>query len=366
MTAAAAALVVSAFLRGPEVIAPSPAGDPGRSREPGGGPTSGTAASRPLPGTGLPPLERAPGSDSDARGDGDRSGSAGSTPDGPPPSAKEDLRVALEALLAAQRPDGSWEGADLRGRVIGETGTTALAVLGLLGTGAKPGDDARGAALARALGYLRRVTTGTGKLGGTMLEHNIAAYALTEAAGITGDPELRKRAEAAVAYLGEARSAGAWGANFSDDPSEVYEAAWGALALQAAGISGVRAPDGALAGSCAWLRDIRPTAPATRAAALAARLLADPEARREPGIAARLVTDATAADPSGADFHLLYFGGLAAFMGGDETWARWRAWADRAHGERTSRREEAGAAAPLLLLARALAVRRPPAPRAGG
>jgi hypothetical protein len=139
------------------------------------------------------------------------------------PSAETDaaIELGLQFLARTQLDDGHWEfqylgeSADLQEteRIIirADAAATGLALLAFLGAGHDHFGSRYEHNVQAGLDYLKRIQSSSGELfpehelpTGQMARfygHGIATLALCEAYGVTGDPELRQPAQAAIDFL---------------------------------------------------------------------------------------------------------------------------------------------------------------------
>lgn len=164
--------------------------------------------------------------------------------------------AALRWLKKNQKGDGSW--GTPRANVDNAIAMTGLGVLTFLAHGEKPGDDCPefGPNVKRALEYLlaNQVKGGAGRGTFQGMDHNwyalpIAAYALCEAFGMTGNPNVKEAAAAALAPIIRGQHpTGGWTYKCSPAPDSSYAKyggyrddtsymGWCAQALKAAKLS---------------------------------------------------------------------------------------------------------------------------------
>lgn len=142
--------------------------------------------------------------------------------------------ASLVWLISHHNDDGSWgqAPAQLEGRPLGKTGLTALALLPLLGAGYLPtskdgvvhegGEYCFGKEITRGLDWLRRQPPADGSL-----DRILAAFALSEAYGMTAHTVYRKPAQDAVdAVIRLQKPDGSW--------ENAGTTAWAILALYSA------------------------------------------------------------------------------------------------------------------------------------
>jgi hypothetical protein len=238
--------------------------------------------------------------------------------------------------------------------LVAEPGTTALCLLAFLGAGKVPGEDEEGQALRRAVEYLQSVQTASGMIGGSFHDHNLAMLALAELRGLTGDSSLLGPLKKALEFTVKSRREGTWCSVYGGKPHTIYETAWGALALKSAKISGCAVDPGEFEGVRTWLSGLDIPDPDSRAASAAARILCgglDDGIRRDVG---DFVEKAASDEKFKPGFHFLYFGSLAAFQAGGETWARWSGFSGKALDEfveARSKEDTKNLGDPLRLLA---------------
>ena len=175
-------------------------------------------------------------------------------------SKQSELAVerGLRWLAAHQRTDGSWS-FDLRsppcnglcrnsGSEPSTTAATALALLPFLGAGYTPRDGEHKEIVKRGLYYLgtRAVITPRGidlRDGTTMYAQGIAALALCEAYGMTGDPALKDIAQGAIRYIVEAQDlrGGGWRYN-PGEPGDTTVTGWQLMALKSGQMAKIAIP----------------------------------------------------------------------------------------------------------------------------
>ncbi len=182
---------------------------------------------------------------------------------GATPETEEAVKAALKWLAGNQRRDGRWDASEygagrelvVAGRnryqagIEADTGITALALLTMLASGHTHREGAYRENVRRGLEYLLRSQARDGNLGGRatpyakMYCHSMAAFALSEAYGMTGDYRLRKPVRSAVNYTlaAQSKSDGGWRYK-PGDPGDTSQAGWQLMALKSAELAGLRIP----------------------------------------------------------------------------------------------------------------------------
>ena len=170
----------------------------------------------------------------------------------------------LDWIARHQRADGGWS-LDYHGQCAGEgcppeqptqsdTGATGLAILPMLGAGHSP--TAKGphqVALRRGLDWLIERQRPDGDLfigGGSsahFYSHAIAAFALCEAYGVTGDEQYRDPARKAIGFIVRTQnpSDGGWRYNLGQ-PGDTSVFGWNLLAMRSARLAGLDIPKSTL------------------------------------------------------------------------------------------------------------------------
>ena len=139
---------------------------------------------------------------------------------------------ALRWLKKKQNADGSWGG--------NKTAMTGLAILTFLAHGEKPGSDSPefGETVHKAIEYLMRAQNGAGNYGGGAngYPHAIACYAMSEAYGMTMNPNVRESAQRGVRIVIDGQHpTGGWDYNWKQsDRDDTSVMGWAAQALKAA------------------------------------------------------------------------------------------------------------------------------------
>ncbi|HYC78093.1 MAG TPA: prenyltransferase/squalene oxidase repeat-containing protein, partial [Planctomycetota bacterium] len=284
------------------------------------------------------------------------------------------VEAGLAYLAKIQAPDGSWSTGRRESAKYGDTavGKSALCLLAFLGAGRLPGTDAPHAEVAeKAVSWLlARQDPGTGHFGDSCAySHGIAAYALAEAYGLTRDARLEAPLKRALEWIErnqnrgrDPRSRGGWGyyAPFrppEDGFSRTSITVWQVMALESAKLAGLPVRDDVGPRAREFLesnydeengyflynrepnrlRSSWRTLPAsTPGAAFALRLLGvsgdDPRIlaalnyvlERAPTRYRRASVDAFVRRAEG-NTYFWYYGTLACFLAGGETWDAWNA-----------------------------------------
>lgn len=293
---------------------------------------------------------------------------------------------ALRWLKNHQSPDGRWDAKSYSdncklNRCTGESGTprearsTGLALLAFLGHGETPTQGSYRECVKNGLAWLRGVQDAQGGFGPkdaprVLAEHAVAALAMTEAAGMTGDADCRASAQKAVSFLFDAPAgAGPWRKDFAKDGAVDAQALpWVVFVLKSASISGLTVDADALGRVVAWI-DARTDA-ATGAVAekpggsaddlltatgFLARLMAGHTPKTDPKMAPAAETiakrppkwDTATAATDPVAWHL---GTLVTYQVGAATWTKWRAAAQETlvrNQRMESDRDERGSWEPL-------------------
>jgi hypothetical protein len=290
--------------------------------------------------------------------------------DDPPPSpeakaigdAAEAVERALLWLKAHQAEDGSWSAT----KPVYAPGVTGLAMLAFTGAGySHRGDHPFPQGLARAVEYLLGIQDAEGCFGPRTTQHyiynhGIATLALTEMYALTEDARLREPVQKALDFIAEARNPYlAWRYGVRPGDNDTSVTSWMVLALRSAravrGRPMFAIDETAFEGALAWVdkmtdpdygrvgyitRGSGPARPsemiarfptdkseAMTAAALVMRLHAGqdpkrPEIQKGLALVSRLPPVWNPGDGS-IDMYYWFFGTLACFHAGGDTWVRW-------------------------------------------
>jgi len=207
---------------------------------------------------------------------------------GATPQTEESVKAALAWLAGTQATDGHWDartysagrelhvaGRDRQGAGIhADTGLTGLALLAFLASGHTHQDGLYQDNVRRGLEYLIRVQGANGNLGGKattyafMYCHAMAACALSEAYGMTGDPGLKRPVERAIVYTlaaqdptgggwrynpGDPRDASRLGLQLMPPTGDTSQLGWQLMALRSAELAGIPFPAEARRGAQEYL-----------------------------------------------------------------------------------------------------------------
>ena len=291
-------------------------------------------------------------------------------------SAETEAAVAagLAYLAGLQNEAGYWgsrsdKQTKYRHVVVGKT---ALCMLAFLGANHTPDSNTGYSEVSsKAVDFLLNVQDPlTGHFGDTAsYGHGIATYALAECYALTKNPRLREPLEMAVKWILQKQHRsmdpkldGGWGYYFPDGDGyqndrwpRVSVTSWQVMALESARIGGLEVPDDAferarkfLRGSVdprfGWVRyshnparlsSSYPTLPASTPAALFAALLVGEDINSDFYKDARRYTlqrvprgygykgDDAFVQKAEGNLYFWYYGSLAMFRVGGETWERW-------------------------------------------
>ncbi|HUT35483.1 MAG TPA: VIT domain-containing protein [Planctomycetota bacterium] len=248
------------------------------------------------------------------------------------------VMATLIWLARAQNADGSW------GQPLSHE-ETSLALLPFLGAGYAHTKGRFKATVGKGLEWLACEQKAKGLIGPGAYEHAMATFVLSEAYGLTRDPEIGGPAQKALNLLLELQERGGkkllgWGQ--MRKPSDPFTSVWGALALRSATLSELKVSDEAIRGIRAYLDSVtgadgavgfagRPRRgefhPLHTAGCLLARLMLGGDGRNDAAVrgAANLVfrrVDPAATDAPDAAF-VRYFATIAMFQLGGEWWQGW-------------------------------------------
>jgi prenyltransferase beta subunit len=173
---------------------------------------------------------------------------------GSAPSAEEDkvkmddktkkaVDKALDYLKDNQAKDGSWGGT-------GKTAVTAFALLAFMANGHVPNQGTYGPEVAKGVRFLLSGSSDTGYLvhpssgGGNMYCHGMAALALSQVWGMTGDEEVKKVLKKAIDLIVKSQNhEGGWRYEPSPSGADISVTIMQVMALRGAKDSGLHVPD---------------------------------------------------------------------------------------------------------------------------
>ncbi len=276
------------------------------------------------------------------------------------PETERAVQAALKWLAENQNRDGRWSadrhGAGRENHVQGrdrqsagmhaDTAMTGFALLAFLASGNTHLEGPYRDNVRRGLQFLLNEQGADGNLGGQSTwyaftySHGIAAFAMSEAYGMTGDERLRRAVERAVAYTlaNQNSRTGGWRYSRGDD-GDTSQLGWQLMVLKSAELAGIPMPakarngalrflDSVASGDYRGLASYRPGERASRpmtAEALASRqfLGLDPSSSL-----AREAGDYLMGELPGEgldNYYYWYYGTLAMYQLQDEHWQRWNA-----------------------------------------
>lgn len=178
----------------------------------------------------------------------------------------------LDWIARHQAPDGHWNLDPLAfcartpcpavPAIQSDAAATGLALLPLLGAGHSHLKDGRyQATIQRGLDWLvtmqapaGEIFTGSSAFNARMYSHAIAALAVCEAFGVTGDEKLRQPAQAAVDFIAAAQSAGNGGWRYEPGmPGDTSVFGWQMMALRSAHLAHLKLNPRTVAAARAYL-----------------------------------------------------------------------------------------------------------------
>ena len=186
------------------------------------------------------------------------------------------VEMGLDFFARTQFPDGHWslhklpveagfDDPEGLGTMSSDTAATGLALLSFLGAGNTHEKGKYRGAVRHAVDWLVRNQKENGDLytGGSQAtwfySHGIAAIALCEAYGMTGDPDLREPAQKAIDFLVNTQDPQRGGWRYTLNPSGVsWETdtsvtGWQLMAMKSAQIAGLDVPEETLEKIAGWL-----------------------------------------------------------------------------------------------------------------
>lgn len=180
--------------------------------------------------------------------------------------ARRMVDAGLDFLARSQQADGRWRLTEFAGVTPGDvpkldsdTAATGLALLAFFGAGHDHFDGRYRDTVRRGLEFLISVQKPDGDLFlpadelsnscGWLYSHGIAALAVCEAVGMTGDPLVRPAAEKACGFIAASRhpTLGGWRYTPRSD-ADLSVSGWMLVALRAGGLGGVPTDPAALDG----------------------------------------------------------------------------------------------------------------------
>ena len=277
---------------------------------------------------------------------------------GATPATESAVKAALKWFAENQEADGRWNagrhGAGREDLVLGrnrlsagvraDTGMTGLALLAFLASGHThlKGDYREN--VRHGLEYLLRAQGRDGDLGAQatayarMYCHSMAAFALSEAYGMTQDHRLRPFVQRAVNYTVAAQDPTTGGYRYNPgDPGDTSQAGWQLMALKSAELAGVSFPVKTRNGLIRYLRSVsagehgglasyRPQEQVTRPMTAEAMVCWQFLGLKREHPACDEAGDYLMGELPGqgeANLYYWYYGTLAAYQLGGEHWEKW-------------------------------------------
>jgi len=268
------------------------------------------------------------------------------------------VRAALKWLANNQSSDGRWRaarfGAGNEENVLGrnryhagsraDTGITGLALLAFLGAGHTHQDGPYREQVRRGLEFLLRQQAADGNLDGDattyakMYCHAMAAFAMSEAYGMTADKRLKEPVRRAIRYtvVSQNKTSGGW-RYLPGDPGDTSQLGWQLMALKSAELAGIPTPPDTRDGMIRFLRSVsggehgglsryrpgeRLSRPMTAEALASWQFLGMP--REHP--ASEEAGDYILQEPPGSaepNLYFWYYGTLSTYQLGGRHWQQW-------------------------------------------
>lgn len=284
--------------------------------------------------------------------------SAAAQRQGATPESEAAVRAGLQWLAANQEPDGRWnaarhgagremrvDGQDRRGSGIrADTGVTGLALLALLAAGNTHQQGEYRDNVRRGLEFLIVSQRADGCLSGdadsfaAMYCHAMAAFALSEAYGMSRDPRLEPWVRRAIAYTVAAQDPRGGGWRYSPHSAgDTSQLGWQLMALRSAALAGIAIPESTGRGALRFLGSVstgqhgglasyRPTEQASRSMTAEALVC-----RQLLGMPSDSPTATEAADHLMAElpgdgqvnFYYWYYATLGLYQASGEHFSRW-------------------------------------------
>ncbi|MEK6674686.1 MAG: carboxypeptidase regulatory-like domain-containing protein [Planctomycetota bacterium] len=261
------------------------------------------------------------------------------------------VALALQWLAKHQEPDGSWSGYAFDSRCGGCDGQTnihvdhaitGLSLLCFLGAGhthVKDGNYRE--TVKKGLHWLRSHQDPKGDLRGdeSMYSHAIATIALSEALGMTADPQLSLPVRKAIDFIHRARDTSVGGWRYDPgQPGDTSVLGWQVMAMKSAGLAGVSVPRENWEEASRWLELVstpsrpgqyayqpgsEPTVTMTAEGMFIQELLglASSDARNQAS--AKFIAAHPPKWESGVNTYYWYYATLALFHKQDDQWKEW-------------------------------------------
>lgn len=184
------------------------------------------------------------------------------------------VAAALNWLARHQNADGSWSLTEYhnnckdssctgRGNQVSNSAATAFALLPFLAAGQT--HKTKGPyqkTIYRGLGWLMENQKETGDLsagaGQTMYSHGLAAIAMCEAYGISGDRKVGESAQGGINFIeaGQDPQTGGWWYAWKQPGGDTSVFGWQLMALKSGQMAGLRVNRGTLEGGRTWLKAV--------------------------------------------------------------------------------------------------------------
>jgi prenyltransferase beta subunit len=153
-------------------------------------------------------------------------------------ATKKAVDKALKFLAEKQEADGAW----------GNTAITGFVLLAFMANGHMPNQGDHGKSVAKGLRYLCSTAREDGYLvgarGGNMYCHGMAALALTQAYGMTGDEDVKKVTKRAIELIIKTQNnEGGWRYDPSPTGADISVTIMQVMALRGAKDAGIQVPD---------------------------------------------------------------------------------------------------------------------------
>ncbi len=165
---------------------------------------------------------------------------------------KRAVDKALRYLAKKQDSDGSW----------GNTAITGFALLAFMANGHIPNQGDFGKVVSKGVQHLLACAREDGYLvgarGGNMYCHGMAALALTQVYGMTGDEEVKKVTKKAIDLIVKTQNnEGGWRYDPSPTGADISVTIMQVMALRGAKDSGLQVPDKTMADSIKYINKCR-------------------------------------------------------------------------------------------------------------